>query len=116
MVLEEDVDPTKIYGGSLNVVVARHFQKCKEVHDEATTCLHCKAVAYECYLHFCRAESLNGVPFRAEGGNYKSTQIALRNKKTIRFHLAKFGLVYSSSYGGTGLISELGREGGVMLL
>jgi ubiquitin len=102
----EDVDPTKIYGGSSNQAAARHLLKCKEEHAKvlltyrenaqaAETTTKCEEVAYACFLRLSQDKSLEvSFPSNTELELYNSACVAVDNQAEFQDHLAKYGLAF----------------------
>jgi hypothetical protein len=116
----EDVDPTKIYGGSSNQAAALHLIKCREEHAKvlstysenvkaaetnveaaemnvraAETTIKCEEFAYECFVRFSRGDSLAMLfSHKRERELYYSARIAVAvgNQAEFQDHLAKYGL------------------------
>jgi hypothetical protein len=109
----EDVDPSKIHGGSSNMAAALHLSKCKEEHEEVlSTCrknaqaaeraIKCEDVAYECFLRLSQGKSL-AMFFSTEDSHlYYSAGVAVTHQVEFEDHLAKYGLalVTAASDGG----------------
>jgi hypothetical protein len=111
----EEVDTTKIHGGSSNWAAARHLIKCKEEHEKVlSTCTEdikaakttytenvkaiettskCEEVAYECFLRFSQGKSLVMSFFHSNDSVcFRSAMDALDNPAKFQDHLAKYGL------------------------
>jgi hypothetical protein len=118
----EEVDTTKIHGGSSNLAAARHLVKCKKEHEQVlSTCMEsvkaaetalkaaeatrrenvkaakttstCEEVAYECFVRSSRGESLAmSLIHSSEPVLCESAKIAVANQAEFQDHLAKYGL------------------------
>jgi hypothetical protein len=113
----EDVDPSKICGGSSNMAAALHLSKCKEEHEEvlsscrknvqaAERAIACEDVAYECFLRLSQGKSLKTYFSNEDDYDshhlYYSAEVAVTHQVEFEDHLAKYGLalVTAASAGG----------------
>jgi hypothetical protein len=109
----ENVDPSKIHGGSSNQAAARHLIKCKEEHEKVlATCIanteaaektcrenkttsKLEKLAYACFVRFSQGKSLEMSISKIEYVNeelHSSVETAVVNHVEFQDLLAKYGL------------------------
>jgi hypothetical protein len=107
----EDVDPSKICGGSSTLAAARHLIKCKKEHEKVlSTCMEnvkaaetnvkaaetkvkCEEVAYECFVRLMLKKSQTfSLTFEHNSELYSSARDAVANTAVFQDHLANYGL------------------------
>jgi hypothetical protein len=91
----EDIDHSKICGGSSNLAAARHLIKCRNESDcivsSSKIAMQCEEVAFECFARFSRGESLD-MYFSSVSALHSSAKVAIANQAEFEDHLAKYGL------------------------